>query len=153
MKIFLMSVTLFFLVSSSLAQNSESGFSPVTVVGKVNIRNLTQGIPITTIFTPTTTGVFRASTYLAMTSPATGGNAWYALLYWTDDAGPEYYELSNVPDNNAPPGDYGYTTAGGLNPPFTFEAIAGQAVSFSLVPSPDAPPGTCGLTITIERLQ
>ncbi len=124
-----------------------------TVVATMNQRGITQGIPQTMLFTPSATGVFRASTYLGVTTPVTGGNVWEADLNWTDDAGVEEATLSIVSDNFIPPHDWGSVGVLGVNPTFVFEAVAGHPVSFTLQQSLDNPPGAVGLTITIERLQ
>lgn len=123
------------------------------IVRALNLRGITQGISTTTLFTPTETGVFRASYYLAMTTPVNGRNYWTLNLNWTDDAGQEVITLASLPDQNEPPGDYSFTDIGGLAPPFVFEAVAGQPVTFTLQQPSDNPPGTCGLALVIERLE
>jgi hypothetical protein len=135
----------------------KAGTTPFTrqpnIVASFHLKNISQGIPTTTLFTPVTTGVFRVSIYLAMTTPVSGGNWWTLNMNWADDAGQEEINLGSLPDDSAPPGDYSFTSTGGINPPFTFEAVAGQPVTFTLHQSVDNPPGTCGLSIVIERLQ
>ncbi len=139
-------------VAIKKADTSPRTAQPV-IVASFNRRGITQGIPTTTLFTPAVTGVYRASLYLAMTTPTGQGNTWPLYLTWTDDVGPESDVLGQVFDTAIPPMDYEYNEAlNGAAAPFVFEAIAGQPVAFQLV-QPPSPSGTCALALTVERLQ
>jgi hypothetical protein len=136
------------------AGTSPSTPQPPLIVASLNMRGITQGIPSTTLFRPAVTGIYRASFYLAMTTPATDGNPWILDLNWTDDAGNESNELAYLPDNFAPPIDYELNQTGNQEgaSPFVFEAVAGQPITFALMREGPSS-GTCGLAMTVERLQ
>ena len=127
---------------------------PPVIVASLSQRGITQGVT-ETLFTPAVTGVYRVSFYLAMTTPATGsGTYWTLSLNWRNDTGMEVNNLANLPSVNSPPLDYELNqnlSQYGASP-FVFEAVAGQPVTFTLT-APAAPTGTCGLAMTVERLQ
>jgi hypothetical protein len=144
-----------FILGVAMRRASTTPFTrQPTIVATVNLRGITQSIPTTTIFTPADTGVFRVSFYAGMTTPANPVNSWNLNLNWTDDAGPETTQLGYLNSSNIPPTDYEQNPLQqeGLVSPWVFEAVAGQPITFSLLAS-GADPGTCGLAMTIERLQ
>jgi hypothetical protein len=127
--------------------------SPV-VVARLHLRNITETIPTTTLFTPKFSGVFRVSTYAAVTTPVDSQMNWVLLWNWTDNAGAESIGLGSAPTTATPPQDYFFDFySGAIASPFTFEAIAGQPVSFSLVKPSGLTGGACGLAIIVERLE
>ena len=110
------------------------------IVAQLTLTNQTGPIPQTTIFTPTQSGVYRVSAYIASTSPGQD-DAFSATLVYTDDVALEYAALNN--------GSSGYyATSSGFT---TFRAIANNPVSFYTQGS--TPQGTTYCVyITIERL-
>ncbi len=149
-------IGVFALGAASNRANTSPRIQQPTIVGTFSLRDITKSVS-TTLFTPSVTGVYRASVYLAMSTPLSGGGgSWQLSLNWADDGGNESNFLALVNDNSAPPFDWATTpvsTAERIAPvPFVFEAIAGQPVTFNLS-SPADDSGTCGLAIVIERLQ
>jgi hypothetical protein len=144
------------LVSTVSAQNASkapSSFTVPIIVAKKVFRNQTQPIPQTTLFTPSVTGIFRVSVYMAMTSPIDGTSGWTLGWNWTDDAGAEQTYLAVLFDNAAPPYDFALSNGSSTPPvPFTFEAVAGQPISYSVYGPGDPQGGTYGFVLVVERL-
>ncbi len=144
------------LVSAATAQNAHkppSSFTVPIIVAKKVFRNQTQPISQTTLFTPSVTGIFRVSVYMAMTSPVNGTSGWALGWNWTDDAGAEQAYLAVLSDNATPPNDFAFSNASSALPvPFTFEAVAGQPVSYFVYGPGDPQGGTYGFVLVVERL-
>jgi hypothetical protein len=155
-KKFILMMSVAALLMSAAAQNLSSAPSSFTVpiiVAKKIFRNQTQAIPQTTLFTPAVTGIFRVSVYMAMTSPVNGTSAWNLGWNWTDHAGAEQTYLATLLDNATPPYDFANGNGLPIPPvPFTFEAVAGQPVSYSVSPPNDPHGGTYDLVLVVERL-
>jgi hypothetical protein len=85
---------------------------------------------------------------------ATASNAgWIYTLVWTDDAGTENGQPIFVQANQVPPlawGNSGYGNGGTL---LTFEAKAGQPVTYSVIYSGSGDAGTYSLYYIVERLE
>jgi hypothetical protein len=58
-----------------------------TIVAKLALLDQTAAIPLTTLFTPTRTGLYRISAYGAMTVVSPNSASWAVYLGWTDDSG------------------------------------------------------------------
>jgi hypothetical protein len=90
---------------------------------------------------------------MVQTVPGDGQGNWVLNLYWYDDAGAEINQIMSVLNSRqTPPTGYGGLQTGYPAAPFVFEAVAGQPVSFNF-PINDPNPGTCELTLIVERLQ
>jgi hypothetical protein len=103
------------------------------IVAKGKLVNQTAPIPITTIFTPSQTGLYRLSLYMTTTKRAPL-QAWNFNLFWTDDAGAETdYVL--IAQGGSPPYAYGTNPYYGTWPGqvITFEAVAGTPVNYSVI--------------------
>jgi hypothetical protein len=138
---------------SKPADASASGLPSPVILARVSLTNQTAVIPTTTIFTPAQSGVYRVSTYLAQTANLqTGLGTWYLEFNWTDEAGAEQATPIFVVDRQAAPQAYGSTQAGDLVNNFTFRAIAGQPVSYSVTDLGSGAAGTYELFIVLERL-
>jgi hypothetical protein len=138
---------------SKFADASPSGLPSPVIVAKGKLPNQTAGIPTTTIFTPTQDGLFRASLY--MTQVATGSSAvgWAYYVSWVDDAGAESAYPISVGTNQVPPSAWGNSGYGNGGTILTFEAKAGQPVTYSVLYSGSGDGGTYSLYYTIERLE
>jgi hypothetical protein len=149
----LLLVGAFFLGAGTRSANTTPATTGPTIVLRKHLRNQTQGIAQTTLFTPTQTGMYRVSIYAAMTSPVNGTSGWAFGWNWTDDAGPEQVYLAVLYDIAAPPNAYANNNGATAPPvPFTFEAVAGQPVTFNVLAPSDNPGGTYGVDIVVERL-
>ena len=119
-----------------------------TVIAKLALMEETQAIPTTTIFNVTESGVYRVSTYASAISGQSVAYAFVTLNY-TDRAGPEQYYGSELGGGFVPPSAYGLSQAGDTVNSFTFIAVSGTPISFSVT---YAPPLTYDLAIVVERL-
>jgi hypothetical protein len=81
-------------------------------------------IPSTTLFTATTTGLYRISLYQAITTPGTSFCYWQSSLGWTDDVGVESGGGTGVFNSAGPPNASSSST-------FVLRAVAGTAVTYS----------------------
>jgi hypothetical protein len=142
---------MFSLTGSKSADASAAGSltSPV-IVAKVSRTGRTTTIPITTIFTPRVSGLFRIAPYLAVTSPGVGNGAWMLSINYTDEAGAEQIDETFVNNNALPPRAWSPTIVNGGAAPFVFRAIAGSPVSYSVSAAQTS--GTYELFLTVERL-
>jgi hypothetical protein len=61
-------------------------------VASVQLTNLTSSLPTTTVFTPTSDGLFRLSIYAVFIGPYQAGQEVEMVWNYTDDNGPEQYE-------------------------------------------------------------
>jgi hypothetical protein len=119
------------------------------VIARISLANQTAAIPTTTVFTPADSGLFRASAYMTMTTPGTGGAYWVLPLNWTDDAGEETTFLAQLPVSSVPPQDYGLSLGGEPNCTVVFRAVGGMPVTYSVYAGNR---GTYALFMTIEKL-
>lgn len=129
------------------AKTKPAPFNSPQVVAKGKVLNQTAAIPVTTIFTPTQTGLYRFSAYSTGPVNTTASGYWNINLNWTDDFGPQNDEelLQNAG------GGYGSVgwPSGSVG---TFEAVAGQPVTYSVTLSGSGG-GSYSLYYTIERLE
>jgi hypothetical protein len=123
------------------------GFTYPVVVAKGKLLNQSIAIPTTTIFTPSETGLYRASVYMTMTQSVSTTSVWQFNLFWTDDAGVESAPVVGVYTNGTPPNASSFSDS--FSP--AFEAVAGQPVSFQTVGQTNT--GEYSLYYTIERIQ
>src|ERR1700735_3987191 len=57
------------------------------IVASTSLTGQTTPLPLTTIYTPPASGVFRVSTYLSVSKAHSSGVTWSLTLGWTDDNG------------------------------------------------------------------
>jgi hypothetical protein len=131
------------------------------VVAKVSLPNQTAAIPTTTIYTPTQTGQYRLSVYATVVAFNTQSGGLLAFnLGWTDDSGPQAINSLLVGNTETlSPGQFvqslgmnnypGWALGG---PVTTFEAIAGQPITFSVTDDIVSGSVTYSLYYTLERL-
>jgi hypothetical protein len=145
-QIAIVNLLILFFASTAIAQEPTS---PV-LVARFHQSHVIASIPMTTVYTPAYTGVYRASVYVTATTLATTVG-WIASWNWYDDAGMEEAYVAQTASEN-PPYAYGYAPDG-LDPsvPLTFEAVAGQPMSFSL--TEEGTGGACSLAIIVEKLE
>jgi hypothetical protein len=132
--------------------------SPATPIGpaivaKGKLPNQTAPIPTTILFTPKQDGFYRASLYMTQVAATASNAGWIYTLVWTDDAGTENGQPIFVQANQVPPlawGNSGYGNGGTL---LTFEAKAGQPVTYSVIYSGSGDAGTYSLYYIVERLE
>jgi hypothetical protein len=148
--------TIVFTSGNKPADASTVGLPSPVIVAKISLTNQTQQIPTTTLFTPTTSGLYRVSIYFSMTKPVTQLE-WDTSLYFTDEAGAENMTGGasvarlNYSLNAIPPTAWATTTSGDPVAPVTFRAIAGTPVSYSV--SGPASGDTYELFLVAERLE
>jgi hypothetical protein len=118
------------------------------VVAKVAGMEQTQAIPTTKIFNVTESGLYRITTYITAISGQSSGYA-IVVLNYTDHAGPEEYYGSELGGGFVPPAAYGLSQAGDVANSFTFIAVSGTPISFSVTYSA---PLTYDVAIVVERL-
>jgi hypothetical protein len=137
---------------------AQSSPSP-QIVAKAKLSHQTASIPTTTIYTPAQTGLYRLSVYatLLSTGGATG-SYWSFNLAWADDVGPQVIDSFLVGYDLTPPGQFVQLWNSGFNiamggPVTTFEAKAGQPITYS-VTQPNGSDGSAySLYYTLERLE
>ena len=147
------SFALAFAVYSAESNPNTSGFP--RVVASVRLTNLTQPIPTTRILNAPRTGLYRVSSYWAMTTMGNAGEGWELSVNWTDEAGMETGYASQLSTNSAPPFDYGFSADGFgyFSSPVPIEAIAGTPITYAVTGPTDGSGGTYELFITVEQLQ
>jgi len=131
---------------SSTATPATSFTSP-EIVAKGKVLNQTGAISTTTIFTPPQTGLYRFSAY--STGPFTSATGyWNVNLFWTDDFGPQV-DTELLQNAAGGMGSVGWPsgTVG------TFEAVAGQPVSYSVTLTSGDGGGSYSIYYVIERLE
>ena len=131
-----------------------------TIVARIALVNQTAAIPTTTLFTPTSDGLYRISAYGAITTPVSPNGAnWSVFFGWTDEAGMEGSgePLVIIADFNTPQNAYGVCTQGanGTQSPagcvLVVRSLAGKPLTYS-VTAEFAAGGTYELFITVEQL-
>jgi hypothetical protein len=125
------------------------------LVASIRLTNQTQAIPTTLILNAPRTGLYRVSTYMALTEPGSGSNPIWALgISWTDEAGVENGCMAEILGYQVPPGDYG-SQEGGVTPQeaIPVEAITGTPITYSVTRTDSGTGGTYELFITVEELQ
>jgi hypothetical protein len=132
-------------------------FSSPQIVAKAKLPHQTAAIPLTTMFAPTQTGLYRLSVYGTLLNTGTTGAYWSFNLGWTDDAGPQTTNSLIVGwDPNG--GQFVQLWNIGFNQPsggpvITFEAKASQPITYSVTFNGD-PDGTAySLYYVLERLE
>jgi hypothetical protein len=125
-----------------------------TIVARFNQRNITQTIPSMTVFTPAETGLYRVSVYLTVVVAVSSDSDWQVDWNWTDDAGPENTQLAFSYTYSTPLAAWFTNPIGaGVPEPVTFEAVAGQPVSFNLYAPPGNTGAACSMAMIVERLE
>jgi hypothetical protein len=119
------------------------------IVAKVARMEQTQAIPTTTIFNVTESGLYRVTTYATVISGQSDGYV-NVVLNYTDPAGPEEYYAAELYGAQVPPRAYGLSEEGDPANSFTFIALSGTQISFSVG---QTPPLTYDLAIVVERLE
>jgi hypothetical protein len=133
--------------------------SPNTPVGpeivvRLNLTNQNSTIPQTIIFTPTHTGLYRVSPYMASTV-SSGSCCWYLDFFWTDEGGTRSAGSMMTLGVGGTGSGAGYGldwSASGVFGSFPFRAVAGQPVSYD-ISGGGAEAGPYELTLVIERLE
>jgi hypothetical protein len=154
-------VAILLLPTVVLAQGSKSApsttFSSPQIVAKAKLPHQTAAIPMTTIFTPVQTGLYRLSVYATLLNTSTVGVTWHINVGWTDDAGPQTINTLLAGDDSIM-GQFVQFSNSGFQIPLggpvtTFEAAAGQPITYNV--TYDGPPdGTSySLYYTLERLE
>jgi hypothetical protein len=146
------SFALAFAVYSAESNPNTSVFP--RVVASVRLTNLTEPIAATPIFNVTTTGLYRISSYMAMTTPGSSQASWVLRLRWTDEAGFETNNYTILYGNQVPPLDYALAPdTPGVLPPVPIEAVAGTPINYTVGGPADGSGGTYELFISVEQLQ
>jgi hypothetical protein len=113
------------------------------VVAQVALTNQTTNIPLTTLLTPQTTGLYRVSGYMGCSGNAL--NAAEFELSWTGPAGSANLSTLGAVSNCAGDGatTWNYTVADTKGSPLSYEV--GGAITF--------PPFSYNIFFTVERLE
>lgn len=120
------------------AQEDNTTLYSPRIVAQVALTNQTQPIPLTTIFTPKSDGLFRISAY--MNSPTSCGCEWVLAFFWTDET------------QRQTSGSIGESGGNSFaSPVIVVRDLAGQPVSAYVNASPGG--SSYDLHITVERLQ
>ncbi|HEV2176044.1 MAG TPA: hypothetical protein VGW33_02405 [Terriglobia bacterium] len=125
------------------------------VIRTIALTGQTGTIPLTTIFTPKSTGLIRVSVYATITVPSSQGfGCFFGQLSWTDDGGPQSALLVNLSNlNGVLSGGCEVLESDVLNSfseTVVMRANAGQPVSYTINLVPGNP--TYELFITVEQL-
>ncbi len=152
----LLLATLVLTSGSKPVDASATGLPSPVVVRRVALTNQTETIPTTTIVTVGQTGMYRVSAYMTAITQSRGTHVKYLHLNWNDEAGAEslinpFLALDN---SGAPPNAYGVSADGSNNVVnnFSFRAVSGTAVSYSISVDNNAAGGTYDLCIVVERV-
>jgi hypothetical protein len=143
------SFALAFAVYSAENKTNTSTFP--LVVASIRLTDQTQMIPNTPIFNVTTTGLYRISSFMAMTTPGSIYGHWNLNLSWTDEAGLETNTYAELGTDQVPPQDYAPIHS--VLPPLSIEAIAGTSINYTVGGIAGGTPVTYELFMTVERLQ
>ena len=124
------------------------------VVAQVALTGQTMPIPTTTLFTPKKNGLFRISTYAAMTTPDVGNGARWTVSYgWSDDVGAEGpAQVLALPVGSVPPTAFGECGPVNTACPLLVEDIAGVPLTYSVGYFAGNYGGTYELFIIVEQL-
>jgi hypothetical protein len=112
------------------------------IVASASLTGQTAPVPLTTIYTPPASGLFRVSTYLSVTRTRSVTPTWILTLGWTDDNGPRSTTTSatqNGANANA-------ATA-------VIQAVGGQPVAYRTGLQGEAGETTYNLFVVVEQLQ
>ena len=141
-KLSLIAITLFF---ATLA--SSQVVSPV-IVANGKLLGMNSGFS-QTVFTPSQSGVYRVSVYLAVTAQGAGTASWSVAARWTDDAGREGGLASGfllqVDDNQTPPKAGGQASR-------VIEATAGSPIVVDVRGAKPADGSTINFYYVVEQL-
>ena len=149
----LLAVFAFTLGNRSATATPSGTVTPVIVASRA-LTGRTTMIPTTTLFTPSVTGLYRVSAYIAMSTSGTTGCPWDLTLGWTDDAGAEQAQnLLQLSASAHPPDAYGFGE-NALTQTAIMRAVAGSPITYN-VPATgcSGDNGTYELFLTAERLQ
>src|SRR6516225_4402115 len=127
-KAFVTAVLLLGFLVLCFGTNGSNAFVGPKVIARVNLKNQTSTIPTTTVFTPTQSGLYRASAYMTMTTPGSGTGTWDVEFNWTDDSGPESSNLASIVESETPSQDYCSPFPPSCN--LVFRAVAGTPVTY-----------------------
>jgi hypothetical protein len=142
------------LTTTSHSVDPASSPLQTPAIVKQLFRSETVAIPTTTLFTAKSTGLYRISAYLAMTTTGTSGCPWNFEMSWTDDAGAEGpLQLLQVSDKWKPPFDYSFGPTAGYQQTLILRAVAGTAVTYDVNDSDCNAAGTYQISATVERIQ
>jgi hypothetical protein len=120
------------------------------------LTNETSTIPITTIFTPAQTGLYRLSIYATISRADPGsGSDWIVNASYTDDSDQAQSLGGLLNAFNAYPGEFSIQnfTEGTGGPTVTLEAEAGTPITYSVTENGPPDNSTCSLYYTLERLE
>jgi hypothetical protein len=115
------------------------------IVAHVDLINQTNTIPATALLTPPSSGLYRVSAYMDVTSYTQSGSIWYLNIGWTDTAGhrSKQFAVQQTPNHNGPTWAEGTVVAGD---------VAGRPLNYSVtLDGEDYAP--FDLFITVEQLQ
>ncbi len=124
-------VVLSVLLASLAASYGQSSLASPYIVAKGKFIGRATSIPMTTIFTPARTGLYRVSMYMTVTTADPSSSyCWSPLLQWTDDGStPEIGSFLSTCGSSVGPA-YSGNTIGAVN---IIEAKSGTPVSFEIL--------------------
>jgi hypothetical protein len=112
------------------------------IVAQQNFVSDGTGVPWTTIFTPSTDGVYRLSIYTTL--PSSSSSGFYAFARWADDytsylTNPDFYSSSSC-------------GAGPYNPGYCTQTIFAKASVAIQIKTSDSPPSGSEVFVVVEQL-
>jgi hypothetical protein len=136
----------------AVAQNTKGATTPPfaspLIVAKGKLVNQTAQIPLTTIFTPKQSGLFRLSAYLSVTQADPNSQAfWYFTPLWTDEGSTNGVTAFLVTVDSL------LGTAGTGGSSITFEAKAGTPIQYSVLQNGGPDNSAYLVYYTLERLE
>jgi hypothetical protein len=143
----------FALTGRKSAATPATSFTSPQIVAKVNLTGQTTTIPTTTLLVPARSGLYRMTTYLAVTQRGDGQAYWEFNLGWSDDAGAENSNPIEIVDSVGPPTSYANSQSGWPGAVVTFKSVAGVPVTYSVSSAVGTPTGTYELCVVVERLE
>jgi hypothetical protein len=94
-------VLLVFVIGMNVSGFAQCSAFPC-VVATVTLTDQSKKIPVTSIYTPPTSGVFRVNAYMSATTGNNGGEYWQLTLQWADEIGSQQgYTAAFTGSNNA----------------------------------------------------
>jgi hypothetical protein len=142
------------LISASRPEASTpAGFTTPQIVAQTHFTG-TESTATRTLFSVSTTGLYRISAYLSMNVTGTSGCSWNYELSWTDDAGAEGpQQIMQASDERKPPDDYAFGPTAGYQQTLIVRAVAGSDITYDVNDTGCHAGGTYELSATAERIQ
>jgi hypothetical protein len=142
------------LTSSSSVSDSSATLRSPRIVARGKLLNQTMTIPVSTLFTPTSSGLFRLSVYGSTTTRDPNSQSFYNYnLYWTDISGASNVEMDVISGYDNTAGVWNQVCCAYPTGTQVFQAEEGTAVTYQVTQSGPTDNAVYALYWTIERLE